>query len=64
MENIKVLGIVYNYLVIYIGEGWMLSCVETTDSEKEYLIECGNVREFSSFDNICEEYNIDKIWIP
>lgn len=64
MEHIKVLGIIGSMLVIYIGEHWLLSEAYLSDGEKNYLIDCGNVREFSSYEDMCEEYNINRKWIP
>jgi hypothetical protein len=64
MEHIKVLGIVGTMLVIYIGEHLLLSEAYLSEGEKDYLMDCGNVKEFSSYEDICKEHDINTIWIP
>ena len=64
MEQFKVLGIVGTMLVIYIGDNLLLSEAYLSQGEKDYLIDCGNVKEFSSYEDMCREYDICTIWIP
>ena len=55
MEQFKVLGIVGTMLVIYIGDNLLLSEAYLSQGEKDYLIDCGNVKEFSSYEDMCSQ---------